>query len=172
MRYVTCWLLTVILAVAVAPATAQMWWCEYSDDIYATVDGSSLTIHHDAALYNCCPEDIVFDVQEYGFFIEIEEHEILDIPCPCMCCYELTVDILNLWPGDYTIVFGGQDYETGWQTQYLYATVHDEGQGGSSLPGGRTVSDCIEDPTAVPDPEDLPPEPPAKSWGSIKACYR
>jgi len=159
-----------ILAIAALPsaAGAQYPWCEHADQIYATVADSTITVHHIAAAYNCCPDGFEYAVSQQGAQLDVTETEILSTPCLCVCCYDLAVEIEHMAPGAYTLAFRWYDYETGqWQVRELPVIVPGGSPGGAPAIAAVTVSDCIEQ-TAVGDPPPIHSVE-ASTWGAIKS---
>jgi len=155
-----------LLIGATASEAQPGYWCQDLDDVYAEVEGSTVTVHHDAAQYNCCPDEFVHTVSDQGEVIVVEEFEILTTPCLCLCCYDLSAIVEPVSPGHHVILFRWYDYETGqWQEWPLDVTVPDVGQGGEAQLAATGNSGCYDDPTAVP-------ESPGEGWGRIKALYR
>jgi len=62
-----------------------------------------LLLKHINSGFNCCPDDIIGKVTINNNVISIEEDEVLSTPCLCLCLFDLTLEIVNLDPGDYTI---------------------------------------------------------------------
>jgi hypothetical protein len=164
--------LTLLCLVAFAgSSSAQMNWCENADSFYAEVEGSTITVHHLAALYNCCPDDFDYEVVQQGDVIEIEEAEILTMPCLCLCCFNLSVEIEDVVPGTYDLDLRWYDYEShDWRHWLHEVTVPDVGQTGTLAVVQVTATDCLES-SALPDPLEEP-EPDASTWGRIRAVYR
>lgn len=63
---------------------------------------NTLLIKHSNAVFNCCPENIVANIEFIGHIIYIEEREINGI-CNCLCHYDLYYRLDNITPGVYTI---------------------------------------------------------------------
>jgi len=82
------------------------------DEIIAEVEGYSIHITHKNATYNCCPDDIEVTLTTNGYNLKLVEKEILTMPCDCLCCYNVETDISGLIPGEYTVEFCWDDYET------------------------------------------------------------
>lgn len=164
-------LLTALLtSLPTVPAGAQGLWCDDADDVYATVDGDSVTVHHDATVYNCCPAGFHYDVDEEASVIHVLETEILDTPCFCLCCYNLSVGIKGVAPGDHEIVFRWWDYETdGPQERSIPIHVPDAGQTGELAVGVNVASECL-DTASIPEPEEPRVQP--TTWGNLKVIYR
>lgn len=147
-------------------ASAQDW-CYNADSVYAVVIGSTIIVHHDAAFYNCCPDEFVYAITLNGSTIGIDENEILTDPCYCLCCYNLSTLIENAAPGEHQIVFRWYDYENnGWMERELVVTVPDCGQTGPTALGEAFWDGCItETSVPVPVPQDW-------TWGGIKTLFR
>lgn len=161
--------LIVTLLAWTSPVFAQ--WCNDDDVVYAIVDLSTITIHHDAAFYNCCPERIDYVVNQVGNVIDVQEIEV-NPQCVCMCCFNLSVDIEHVAPGDYVVNFRWYNYETAeWRTVQLNVTVPDVGQIGPIGVGEIFTSDCV-DVLDIRDPEETELPTLSHSWGRVKALYR
>lgn len=81
------------------------------DEIVITVEGHSLRIIHRNATYNCCPEDIRVDLTIGCAGLSLQETEILAMPCPCLCCYDIESVVVDLLPGHYWIEYCWNDWE-------------------------------------------------------------
>jgi len=57
-------------------------------------------VHHDSAWFNCCPE-MVFEIRQDGYTIDIFEEDLDIHPCDCMCDFDFTHEIEGLAPGSY-----------------------------------------------------------------------
>jgi hypothetical protein len=162
-----------ILAVVLLPsaAVAQDPWCAGADEIFATVEDSVITVHHVAAAYNCCPDGFAYEVSVQGTLIDVTETEILTLPCPCLCCFNLTVDIAPIAPGTYTLAFFWYDYETGaWQGRVLPVIVRAGPAGAVPAIAAAAHSACLEQ-AAAGDPPPMSAVA-ATTWGAIKSLYR
>jgi len=95
------------------------WWPCGEDEIVLTVEGDSLHVLHRNATYNCCPDDIVISLLVEGTLLMFTEEEILTTPCDCDCCYDVEATVVDLAPGEYTVEFCWQDYETGGERCYV-----------------------------------------------------
>ncbi len=76
------------------------------DCIEYDYDGASvLSLKHVNAAFNCCPSAIEADITIEDNLITIDESESFDTlgPCPCLCLFDLDMEIINLPPGVYTI---------------------------------------------------------------------
>lgn len=168
----TAFFLSLALLLTACVAGADWEWCLNADFVHAEVDGSTIIVHHDHALYNCCPVAIEYDVDQYVGFISVVETEILDEICPCMCCYNLFVEILNVPPGDYEIDFAWRDTETGEiEHRLLHVTVPELRQEGDMVAGESGGVDCLMEPTSsVASPDDAKEQ--TLTWGTVKTRYR
>ena len=93
--------------------------CSGDDQIVLTVEPGTLHVLHRNATYNCCPDDIVISLSIEGSLLRLTEEEILTMPCPCVCCYEVDATVVDLAPGTYTVQFCWHDYQTGVERCYL-----------------------------------------------------
>lgn len=154
--------------------SAQDLWCYDADEVYAHVEGSTVTVYHDAALYNCCPDPFAYTVICEENTILVEEIEILTEPCYCVCCHNLWMMLEDVPAGDYLLLFSWYDYEAfEYRQQELELTVPDVGQGGLFAAGPVSIPSCIEA-SSVPGeggPDDAPDSTVA-SWGTLKLLYR
>jgi hypothetical protein len=165
------WMILVLAAALPSAADGQYLWCENADQIYALVADSTITVHHVAAAYNCCPDGFEYAVTQQGNSIDLIETEVLSNPCLCLCCYNLSVEIEPVAPGAYTLAFHWDDYETGqWQVREIAVIVPGGDPGAVPAIAGVTTSECLhrED---VNDP-DQAPAPHPSTWGTIKSFYR
>ena len=168
MKAIPLLLVGAFLVLSFAPASAQYLWCWETDRVYALVYGSTIVIHHDATVYNCCPDSFVYEIAQVGDTFEVDEIEVLTMPCACLCCFDLSTSIEGVAPGEHVIIFGWNDYETSqWQERVLHVTVPDVGQKGPVGPGASYSSGCIYEPTSAEEPM-----PENDKWGSIKALFR
>jgi hypothetical protein len=71
------------------------------DDVWVEVVDWGVLVHHDEALFNCCPT-IEVEVVQSGSIIDILETEVLGA-CYCVCCLALTHVLNGLPPGTYTV---------------------------------------------------------------------
>jgi hypothetical protein len=137
-------LLVLLLVVTIfLPCRAQPSdWCYGLDQFSAVAHDSTITVTHSAALYNCCPVDIVYSLEQVGSLFVIHETEV-EPQCLCFCCFNLSVDINHVAPGGYDIEFHWYDTETGPQVRYLHVTVPDVGQTVPAALGPRSISACM-----------------------------
>lgn len=142
-------LLIAFCGVFVAPVLAASDWCyDNGDYIYAVVEQGTITIHHDAAFYNCGPDSIAYTWTQEGNAFYVIETEY-NPSAFCFCCYDLTTSMEEVAPGQYVIDFFWEDYETGPQHRILQVFVPDEGQPGNPHGGGHTCSPCLEESGSV-----------------------
>ena len=74
---------------------------------YAWEDGV-VRLTHVSGSFNCCA-DIQAEVTVEGTTITVIETETFEsYACPCMCLYDVEIDVRNLIPGAYTISFGSE----------------------------------------------------------------
>jgi hypothetical protein len=141
----------------VHPAAGSSDWCYMvGDNLYASADEGTITIHHDAAFYNCCPDSITYAWSQDGFRFTVVETEVMP-QCLCYCCFDLTTARSNVPPGSYEIDFRWEKLGRPMQ-RTLYVYVPDAGQSGESGPGPRTMSNCIPSPP-VSGASNLPAAP-------------
>jgi hypothetical protein len=153
-----------LIATIVAPAVADEYlWCIDEDVVSAEVDPVTavITIFHDAALYNCCPDPISYDVQFGAMTFFVVEQVAADPPCDCDCCYDLAARIIGASPGDWFITFSWLNLETGVWLQW---------HGGVVVPNvGQELSGEVE----IVNSGCLSSIDVAQStWGALKSLYR
>jgi hypothetical protein len=141
---ILCVLAFLVLGFA-APAPGAADWCLDGphDIIYATVEDGTITVHHDASLYNCCPDSIIYDWTQEGARFTVVETEVNPM-CMCMCCFNLTTSMENVPPGAYEIEFLWERLGHPHQ-QVFQVIVPDEGQAGLAEEGPATSSTCLHD---------------------------
>jgi hypothetical protein len=149
----TLFVLAAMVVTVAFPASGQPDWCYYGthDLIYALVEDGTITVHHDAALYNCCPDSIGYTWTQGSNRFTVVETEY-NPQCLCLCCFNLTTSMENVPPGIYEIAFQwerlGHPHE-----QILQVIVPDEGQSGPLEEGPRSSSTCLQNPPAGVDAE-------------------
>jgi hypothetical protein len=74
-----------------------------SEVFQVEIMGNTLWVYHIDAVYNCCIEDIEVAVTVDDYVISLLETEILEVPCDCICPYDITTRVTNLVPGVYTL---------------------------------------------------------------------
>jgi hypothetical protein len=64
-----------------------------------------LLLKHVNGGFNCCPDEILADINIVGEVITIQESESLESGgCDCLCLFDVDYQISNLPPGEYTII--------------------------------------------------------------------
>ena len=86
------------------------------------MEGSTVDIVHRNATYWCSHQEgggIVVSLTVEGTLLQLIEEEVLPEPTDCLCCYDVESTIVDLAPGEYTIEYCWDDYETTppWQQQ-------------------------------------------------------
>lgn len=161
-----------VIAVAATPALGQMGWCWGLDFFRTSVAEGVITITHENALYNCCPDWFDYSITQEGSLLSVTETEVAAMPCACLCCYSIPVEIGPLAPGPYQIDFFWHD-ETGPRHVYLDVTVPEWGGRGEFAGRGTQVDPppCIDEPTVAPVPEPLGHGQPTASSLELTSCY-
>lgn len=143
-------------------------WCTNTDGLRleAAPAAGAVSLTHTGAMYNCCPEPILYDVAAAAGVLTVTERVLEESPCDCICCFDLEAIVSDVPPGDWEVVFRWLDAESGsWQ----------------ELTGSVTVPApvCADAPHAAPaaPPECLvstgvEPPAPAGAWGLVKTIYR
>ena len=83
------WMLgaVVVASLLAGPALGQGYlWCWDGDEVFVEVEGTSVTVHHLSAVYNCCLNPMEYTVFWEDGQLVIEETEILVNACWCICC--------------------------------------------------------------------------------------
>lgn len=152
----------------IALADFSYLWCDKADDVYAELAPSGiLNLYHDAAVYNCCPDGVAFDITTEGNVLRVEEQMLGDMPCDCDCCYNLSVSVANLTPGLWTVVYVWQDLETGGPMQVeLAVSIAAADSIKTPIVVDEVLSDCVDTAPVSNGPEDL------TVWGTLKGRYR
>ncbi len=136
-------------------------WCLGSDGLRVDVDETTITVHHDAARYNCCPDPFGYAVSWDFNTLVVTETETLTNPCYCNCCYDLSTTIEDMPAGQFTLRLRWYDYETnGWAQLEAPFAVNDVGQSGTYMPGASLSSGCLAS-----------AENAINSWGRVKTLY-
>jgi hypothetical protein len=97
--------------------------CPGSDAFEFVVEGDRLMVTHLNTTYNCCPEDIEVTLAVDEWRLVLTEQEILVMPCPCVCCYDVESTVAGLTPGEYIVEYWWFDYETGQEEVSLHIVV-------------------------------------------------
>lgn len=83
------------------------------DDVVDVLPGpGAVQVVHRHTTYNCCPDEIMVTLEVDGTFLRLTEEEILTMPCPCLCCYDVDSTVVDVEPGIYTVEYCWFDYET------------------------------------------------------------
>lgn len=88
-------------------------WCVVDDSFVIFPSPGSLHILHFNVTYNCCLTGIAITVDVQEDLIAIQETEVVEIPCFCLCCYDVGVTIVNLQPGAYNVRYCWRDSDMG-----------------------------------------------------------
>jgi hypothetical protein len=152
------------VAMGPAPASAQ---CEPDDQFAVFIVDGMVTVIHEHAEYNCCMDGCEYAVELAGDIIDVVETEVVSLPCWCLCCFWLQVQIADVPPGDYTVRFHWCEGYDDWQVADLPIVVPDNGQGDEPSIAACERSDCYSGSTAVPPDAPLP-----TTWAQLKAGYR
>ena len=172
MRFTPSLVAALLFAAAAAPSFAQYPWCANSDRFWVDVIDSTIVVHHDLAVYNCCPDPFEYSVRQEGGTIHVTETEVLTHGCFCLCCYNLSVTIEHVGPGDYTIDFYYFEYDTqAWRHELIPVTVPPVGQLGAVSLGPSAASECLDEAVSVPEGQ-IGATLRVTRWGVIKAQYR
>lgn len=171
MRHYTICILFLLMCLGVSSARADFsyLWCDDADEVSAAVDpgNGDITLYHDAALYNCCPEPPVFTVVQEDGILHVWEQVDEAAPCDCNCCYDLQVTVADVTAGEWTVVYGWFDLETGAPVEVeLTVSVPDVGAGSIPAVFAPTSTECLASSTVTDD------EDPFVSWGALKGRYR
>ncbi len=155
----------ILLLIIFATSAHAQFWCWDTDEIVAEVDGHSVRIEHLAALYNCCPDPITYDVEVGDATIFIQENTLM--PCDCECCYDLTLVVADVPPGPWNLLFRWFDVESWqWTERVLQVEVPDVGQTPPPYVADAFRTECLET-TSVPDETSI-----GMTWGAVKALCR
>lgn len=102
-------------------------------DIVFEVNGTSLTIYHNGAFYNCCLEYFV-DYYIQSGTIRAREMDFGDL-CDCYCDFDLYSTLNDIEPGTYLVSFYGIEGDL----------LHEETLEFGSIPEliGSTQSECL-----------------------------
>lgn len=150
--------LAVALLVALAPAAAAQ---ECDERVAFETSPGQIDVLHYQALYNCCSW-IEFEVVTVDLEIDIFERErLIEGGCDCLCCFDMTVSVAGLEPGDYTVrIWKNSEHAGG--IDVLYGTWIVPVVGYSEPFIHSDYVPCAG--TGAPD--DI------GTWGMIKALYR
>lgn len=162
-------LILILAGLAASPAQGQEYlWCFDRDNVVFHHDPltSLLTIEHQAAMHNCCPDPVWFEVALAEGLVTVTELVGVDPPCDCICCFTLEAEVAGLPAGAWTVRFTWLNEEDGqWATAETQVVVPPAAAATDGITVEGRISACLNA-TAVPDPL------PGPSWGSLKALYR
>jgi hypothetical protein len=149
----------------VSASAQDEFWCWDADEIVADVVGSTVHLHHLAALLNCCPDPITFDIEVGDATIMVVERS--EDPCDCQCCYNLKVTIEDVPPGPWNVLYRWWDFEIwDWTERVIQIEVPDLGQSLEPYVADRWASGCMET-AGLKEPLVAP-----MTWGEIRVIYR
>ena len=92
------------------------------DQFTLTVEGDTLHVLHENAVYNCCLDDIAVSLSVEGNVLWLSETEVAPDPCWCLCCYEVEATVVSLAPGSYTVEYCWYD-EWDWELYCYEETI-------------------------------------------------
>lgn len=168
---IVAWAVAAMLLPA-GPAGAQYLWCWDGDEVFAEVEGTAVTFHHKAAVYNCCLNPMEYTLFQEDGRLVVQEREILINGCWCICCYDLRATFNDFEPGDWSVLFRWEDEESAQMMEVEVAFTVAGNRQGAQLPGkdGYWKSECLMAASAVPD--EAEPGPGDCTWDALKALYR
>ncbi|MDO9171614.1 MAG: hypothetical protein Q7W29_07280 [bacterium] len=159
-------ILLLILPAAIGRAGGP--WCTDTDGLRLDVAPATgaVMLAHTGAMYNCCPEPILYDVAAAAGVLTVTERVLEESPCDCICCFDLEALVADVPPGDWDVVFRWLDAESGsWRELTGSVTV--------PAPGRADVPHA--EPAAPPEclvSTGVEPPAPMGAWGLIKSIYR
>jgi hypothetical protein len=150
--------LTCLMCLIAGTGLAQGYpWCSTQDNVFTEVDSGILVLHHERATYNCCPDSFTFTVAISNDSLYVTEREVLTNPCSCLCCYNISTDIEGLSEGEWQVVYRWLDDDPwGWRDSHLAVTIGDRSQTGLTPFTHSEVSDCLDEPSGVPEGSNVP----------------
>ncbi len=143
--------------------------CADADTIYARVNQSngSVQVIHEDAIYNCCPDPARFTITTTGQTVRIEEQVTETNPCDCYCCFDLSVTVDDLSPGQWTVIYAWLDLETWTMVEREFAIFLPEtATGETPVLVNMAMSGCLE---VAAVPEEIIE---FSTWCWIKSIYR
>lgn len=72
-----------------------------SGTVWSEVKGDVAYVHHDSAVFNCCPE-MVYETKVEGYEVNIFEQDTF-AGCDCICDFDFTHTLEGLEPGTYHV---------------------------------------------------------------------
>lgn len=162
------WTLSIVLLLASCALGRTIdLWCNDTDALRLAVDpDGTVLLTHAGAMYNCCPEPILYDVALDAGVMTVTERVLEESPCDCICCFDLKAAVSAVPPGGWTVVLRWLDVESGGWAE-LVGTIEVPAAGADAVP--QAV--LSEDPVCISDSGVVPPEA-TGTWGSVKARYR
>ncbi len=162
-------ILPIALLLAAPPAAqATQLWCEDADALRIGVDPqtAAVLLTHAGAMYNCCPEPILYDVDAAGGTLTVVERVLEETPCDCICCFDLEVVVADVPPGDWDVVFRWFDAESG-STRELTGQVTVPATDRDGAPHAELAAppECLSS-------TGVEPATPSGAWGLVKTIYR
>jgi hypothetical protein len=167
----TAVLALVLFCFLFVPVSQADEWCTNMDVVYADVNGSSVTVKHDGASFNCGTDGVNYqvDIDTETGIIDIVETTTLEVPALCYCCFEFGVTIDDLANGDYTANYTWYDEEPDeWVTVPIYFTIAVRDEPDTPVVGFLPFSGCLPgyELQSAPDPK-----PPHDTWGRLKKMF-
>lgn len=160
-------LLTTLLALA-TPAAAQWdgFWCRDADEITVGIHGQALMVTHAAALYNCCPDPLHYDLSLDGTTVVMTETTLEESPCDCDCCFDLFAVITGVPETAVDLRFRWYDFESaGWVERTVPLPVGFGGAvDGPPAVEAQARSECLTDTGIAGEP--------TLDWSTLKRRYR
>ncbi len=166
LRHVLSGLLLGLFAVSPPVSAYDLPFCD--DWLVVESEADIVTAVHMGGEYNCCPDHFEYSVELVEDRIEIIETEILpDDICVCMCCWNTTVAVEDVPPGDWLVHFHYWDNETGMMAE-LVGSVHvgGSGQGAAFAVLDNWDSGCLAIGTSAQEGFE------SSSWGRVKALWK
>ena len=153
-----------------APPAAQAYqlWCEDADALRIGVDPqtAAVLLTHAGAMYNCCPEPILYDVEANGGTLTVVERVLEETPCDCICCFDLEIVVADVPPGDWAVVFRWLDAESAsWRELTGAVSVPATARDGAPHAELAAPPACLVSTGVEPDAS-------TGAWGLIKTIYR
>jgi hypothetical protein len=158
------------LLLGVLPAQSNDYlWCFDADEIVLEVDPQSglLTATQRAAMYNCCPEPVDWDIDHDPGVLTIIETVGVEAPCDCICCFDFKVEVEGLSPGVWFVnYYWLNEEDLLWHLHTEEVTIPGDWEPASPEVAAWDKSDCLSV-AAVPDQD-----PDVAEWSALKAWYR
>ncbi len=159
-------LLAVLFAASHAAADPSA--CLNTDELTLGVGPTPGTVRltHLAAMYNCCPEPILYDVGLQEGVLTVTERVLEESPCDCVCCFDLEVVVTDVPPGDWAVVLRWFDAESGaWSELTGAVTV--------PVSPARVMprAELAVEPVCL-NTTGIEPNFETSAWGAVKSAYR